>query len=72
VGGDGISESEYCSPPLTTVAHQPEKLGEIASELLLTRIKKPEAPPLKFLLKPKLIVRESCGSQKQPSEHKTN
>lgn len=65
VGGDGISESEYCSPPLTTVAHQPEKLGEIASELLLARLKKPDARPLKFLLKPTLIIRESCGAKKK-------
>ncbi|MNG10679.1 HTH-type transcriptional repressor PurR [compost metagenome] len=63
VGSDGVAASAYCSPPLTTLALEPEHLGEVASEMLLARLKDPNAPPMKYLLKPKLIVRDSCGAK---------
>jgi LacI family transcriptional regulator len=63
IGSDNVAASAYCNPPLTTLALDPEHLGEVASELL-ARLKSPDAPPMKFLLKPKLIVRETCGSKR--------
>lgn len=62
VGSDGVASSAFCSPPLTTSALEPEHLSEVASEMLLARLKDPTAPPMKYLLKPKLIVRDSCGA----------
>ncbi|MEJ5903229.1 substrate-binding domain-containing protein [Pseudomonas kermanshahensis] len=61
IGSDGVASSAYCNPPLTTVALEPERIGEVASEMLMKRLKNPDAPAMKFLLKPKLIVRKSCG-----------
>ncbi|MGF6099269.1 LacI family DNA-binding transcriptional regulator [Pseudomonas sp. 18175] len=64
IGSDGVAASAYCSPPLTTLALEPERLGEVASEMLLARLKDPKAPPMKYLLKPTLIVRDSCGAKR--------
>jgi DNA-binding LacI/PurR family transcriptional regulator/signal transduction histidine kinase len=59
VGIDDIEESAYFTPPLTTV-HQPLfELGRGALELLLVRAKGREVGNV--ILKPELIVRESCG-----------
>ncbi len=62
IGSDGVASSAYLSPPLTTLTLEPERLGEIASEILLKRLKTPDAPSMKHLLRPSLIVRESCGA----------
>ncbi|MGE8047096.1 LacI family DNA-binding transcriptional regulator [Pseudomonas monteilii] len=62
VGSDGIASTAYCNPPLTTVALNPELLGEKASEMLLKRLRNPDVPFMKYLMKPRLIVRESCGA----------
>jgi LacI family transcriptional regulator len=64
IGSDGVAASAYCNPPLTTLALEPEHLGEVASEMLLARLKNPDAPPMKYLLEPKLIVRDSCGAKR--------
>ncbi|WAH61121.1 LacI family transcriptional regulator [Pseudomonas silvicola] len=63
MGSDGVAASAYCNPPLSTLALEPEHLGEVASEMLLARLKNPDAPPMKYLLKPRLIVRETCGGK---------
>jgi LacI family transcriptional regulator len=63
IGSDGVAASAYCNPPLTTLALQPEQLGEVASEMLLARLKTPDAPAMKYLLKPKLIIRDTCGAK---------
>lgn len=64
IGSDGVAASAYCNPPLTTLALEPERLGEIASEMLLARLKDPDAPPMKYLLKPTLIIRDTCGAKR--------
>ncbi|MDH4552740.1 hypothetical protein E8E68_22880 [Pseudomonas sp. BN607] len=43
IGSDGVASSAYCNPPLTTVALEPERLGEVASEMLMKRLKNPDA-----------------------------
>jgi LacI family transcriptional regulator len=47
---------------LTTVDTSPRQLGEVAAELLLRRIAKPESLLQKVILQPRLIVRHSCGT----------
>ena len=48
--------------PLTTVDTAPRQLGEIAAELLVRRIAKPDSLLQKVVLQPRLIVRQSCGT----------
>jgi LacI family transcriptional regulator len=47
---------------LTTVDTSPRQLGEVAAELLLRRMAKPESLLQKVILQPQLIVRQSCGT----------
>lgn len=62
VGFDDIERGQYAPVPLTTV-HQPTaEIGANAVETLIKRIEGKEAVT-RTILKPKLIVRESCGAQ---------
>jgi len=49
-------------PLLMTVDTSPRQLGEVAAELLLRRIAKPDSLLQKVILQPRLIVRDSCGT----------
>ncbi|MBV8377472.1 MAG: substrate-binding domain-containing protein [Verrucomicrobia bacterium] len=49
-------------PLSTTVDTSPRQLGEVAAELLLRRIAKPDSLLQKVILQPRLIVRHSCGT----------
>jgi LacI family transcriptional regulator len=61
-GFDDIPLAEHFHPALTT-AHQPiYKIGEMASEMLIKLIKNQPLDQRHFLLKPKLVVRQSCGA----------
>jgi LacI family transcriptional regulator len=61
IGFNDIAESALCRPPLTTVDTTPGKIGEIAAEMLVDRIARADQPFRKLILRPELIVRESCG-----------
>lgn len=65
IGSDGVAASAYCNPPLTTLALEPERLGEVASEMLMARLKNPDLPPMKHLFKPTLIIRDTCGAKRE-------
>jgi LacI family transcriptional regulator len=54
--------STETQPALTTIDTAPRQLGEVAAELLLRRIKKPDSLRETTILHPRLIVRESCGT----------
>ncbi|WP_400164600.1 LacI family DNA-binding transcriptional regulator [Brevibacillus sp. TJ4] len=62
IGFDNISESAVHSPELTTVSTFPDKMGKHAAELLHQRIVGMVEPPKRIILKPELVVRESCSS----------
>ncbi|MBB6730426.1 substrate-binding domain-containing protein [Cohnella zeiphila] len=65
VGFDDITLSEWVYPSLTTVRQPFLEIGELAAEGLFRRIeaKETETPePASHLLKPRLIVRDSCGA----------
>jgi LacI family transcriptional regulator len=68
VGSDGVATTAFCNPPLTTVALHSHRVGEMASQILLNRLKEPDAPVVKRLLKPELIIRKSCGAEYQVSK----
>jgi LacI family transcriptional regulator len=48
-------------PLLTTVDTSSRQLGEVAAELLLRRIAKPDSLLQQVILQPRLIIRHSCG-----------
>jgi LacI family transcriptional regulator len=54
--------STETEPALTTIDTAPRQLGEVAAELLLRRIKKPDSLRQTTILHPRLTVRESCGT----------
>jgi len=66
VGIDDIEMAAYADPPLTTVRIFTEQMGQSAVKLLLERIGGREVP-LKILIPPKLIIRDSCGSKIRPT-----
>lgn len=60
-GFDNIAESEYTSPPLTTVHVHKRKMGELIGRRLIRRMDDPEEIALKVYTPTSLIIRESCG-----------
>jgi LacI family transcriptional regulator len=62
IGFDDIAEAELWQPALTTVAISPRQIGAEAARLLLERIASPDAAARQIILRPKLIVRQSCGA----------
>ena len=61
VGFDNISIGNYIEPRLTTVGQDAIAMGKWSVRLILNKLKK-EEPQKKYLLKPKLIIRDSCSS----------
>jgi DNA-binding LacI/PurR family transcriptional regulator len=61
VGFDDMPWAEDLNPPLTAVAQPSYELGNQALELLIKRMRNPDAPYRKVILQPRLIVRKSCG-----------
>src|SRR3569833_2779255 len=56
VGCDGIEETEYLSPPLTTIAQPVDEMCETAWQSLQNRINNPSCPLQQTTLKTKLVV----------------
>jgi LacI family transcriptional regulator len=64
IGFDGISESEFYSPPLSTVNQNQNELGSIAVEELVRLVEKKMAGDVAFepkyiTIQPELIIRQS-------------
>jgi GntR family transcriptional regulator, arabinose operon transcriptional repressor len=65
VGFDDVKYARLLPVPLTT-QHQPCKdLGRVALAVMLDRISNPDLPPRDVLLGCRLIVRQSCGAQRE-------
>jgi DNA-binding LacI/PurR family transcriptional regulator len=60
IGFDGIERGEYAPVPLTTIRQPVDAIGAKAVEHLLARIEG-RSIPVRTILHPQLIVRESCG-----------
>jgi LacI family transcriptional regulator len=58
---DETEWAPFVAPPLTTVAHPVHELGRTAAELLERRLAEPDRTQVTVLLRPKLIIRASCG-----------
>jgi LacI family transcriptional regulator len=60
-GFDGVIAAAHTNPPLTTVETRPAELGAAAADALLQRLASPEAPPIRRVSEPRLVVRQSSG-----------
>ncbi len=63
VGVDDISQATHSNPPLTTISIPKKEMARAATELLLRQIQGTDIPedPLKILVSPHLIVRQSTA-----------
>lgn len=64
LGSDGVSLGAWTNPPLTTFGVPPSALAKRLVDLLLRRIKQPDAPFSELLLRQPLIERRSCAPPK--------
>jgi len=63
IGFDDIPQSGYTHPALTTV-HQPlEKMGRVATQMLLDYLQEPEISMHRIELPTELILRDSCAKR---------
>jgi DNA-binding LacI/PurR family transcriptional regulator len=62
-GYDDMPEAAFFNPPLTTVTHDFETAGRTCLEFLLRRIRNPQVPPERLIIKPELVPRESTGKR---------
>ncbi|MGO4549947.1 LacI family DNA-binding transcriptional regulator [Lysobacter sp. 2RAF19] len=60
-GFDDIPEAALSTPPLTTLSVDPRARGRQAAELLLQRVRSPDAAPCHRVAPVKLVVRGSSG-----------
>jgi LacI family transcriptional regulator len=61
IGFDDLPTAELLQPPLTVVAQPTYQLGARAAELLLQRVRNPDAPVQEIVLAPQLVLRASTG-----------
>ncbi|MBU4224488.1 MAG: substrate-binding domain-containing protein [Chloroflexi bacterium] len=61
-GFDDIPLAEHAQPPLTTVNQPIYLIGNMVCEMLIGIINGKEPEHSQILLKPSLVVRQSCGS----------
>jgi LacI family transcriptional regulator len=71
VGFDGLPETAFTVPSLTTVAQPVEEVAAVATERLLRHLTQTDATgePKTFWLKPKLMLRESTEGVKARQSH---
>lgn len=65
VGFDDFELGAFLEPPVTVVEQPIEELGAAAARLLLETMERSDFPPREVMLKPRMIVRRSCGSSLQ-------
>jgi DNA-binding LacI/PurR family transcriptional regulator len=66
VGFDDIKEAAFQTPSLTTIRQPLHRMGTLAVEILLNRLKSPDAaPPPEVAVGPELILRESTGPSRK-------
>ena len=61
VGFDNIEGADHFLPPLTTVAMDFAKMGQVAMDYLIEIIEQPDTPIYQRILMPELIVRKSTA-----------
>jgi LacI family transcriptional regulator len=66
IGFDDIGLAAVTNPPLTTVAQPKYAMGTVAADLLVERIRNPQAPYRRWLLPTELVIRQSCATPIRP------
>jgi LacI family transcriptional regulator len=66
VGCDGIEDTEYHDPPISTIDMGLGEMCRRGCEFLLRRIHEPASELQQAILKPTLVIRESSKIQKEP------
>jgi LacI family transcriptional regulator len=61
IGFDDVSESAHSIPALSTIAVDPQGLGEIAARMLLRQIGQSTAKIEKYVGPVRLVIRDTCG-----------
>lgn len=61
-GFDDVAEAAFSTPPLTTLATDPRARGRQAAQLLLARLRKPQAEATTTVAPVTLVIRESSGA----------
>jgi DNA-binding LacI/PurR family transcriptional regulator len=59
IGFDGLPETKFYQPPLSTIYQDFAALGEVGVEYLLNMINLPDAGTMRYVLKPILVPRKS-------------
>jgi LacI family transcriptional regulator len=68
VGFDDFDWAGFFNPRLTVIRQPLEQQGSLAVQLLMQRIQAPERPYEVHRLKPKLMIRDSCGCEMAPGQ----
>ncbi len=61
VGFDDIPQASLVRPALTTINQPLEKMGRVATQVLLSMLETPEKETTRIELPTQLVVRDSCG-----------
>ncbi len=64
IGFDNIFIDELINPSLSTISDNPKMLAKKAVNLILRKLENNNLKPKSILLKPKLIIRDSCSEYK--------
>jgi len=67
VGFDDIELAQFVHPPLTTVAQNTRKLGNLTAQFLLERIADPSLPARRETVAPQLQLRGSTAPRVNPT-----
>ena len=70
IGYDGMPESQFYRPSLSTIYQDFAALGEVSVEFLLRMINQPSTSPQRFILKPVLVPRRSTAPPNRQSKKK--
>lgn len=62
IGFDDISDAAVATPPLTTMAVLPRKLGQKLAQVLIERIRDPDMPQMTITIPAQLVVRGTTGA----------
>lgn len=62
IGFDDVQDAAVATPPLTTLAVHPNKLGRMLAKVLLDRIREPDMPATVSEISAELVVRETTGA----------
>jgi LacI family transcriptional regulator len=62
IGFDDIPQASLTRPALTTIRQPLEKMGRVATQMLLDLLNNPERKGKRIELPTELVVRDSCSS----------